>query len=584
MSEEVTKLRVGNEDFLVASTIERCPKAMMLRELLMNAVEAASRAPAGQRKVEISGVMIDEHRKLCLWNSGPGMDADQLYRMCDIASSIGKEMGLGGNFGMGAKVASLPSNRLGVRYRSCRSGVVHEVLLGKRDGIYGRVMRTDPRTGAPSAVLEVTAAAQADGRDTGSDWTEVVLFGNQPEQDTLADPYGRDPRLPRHWLAPAIYGRFFDLPADVEVLLAPGTHGLAGTRRIVPLAQRLKTCFERYEAVTLKDGIVLHFAYDPPHPVQAGRNASLDDGLVPDASLAALVHGGEIYDQRQGKQWLLEAPSFGISFGGRHISVIVELPDTAAVLPDGYRHVLRYAAGSQAQVKIGDFAGLVRANRPAWLLDLIENMSPDVDLARDVSSQVQNLMSALGVRRKRPPSRNKLQQQPPAPRIVKPSAPAPAPRPEEMEVAPEILLLRDEREIADRSLKHRAARYYQESHQLYVNLTYSAVRQTIDRLIAEAPQEIDAESAQEAARVVAEQAMLQRVGCALVFGLSKRDHAEGWSDHDRNTAISSELLTLAADDLFSTMEEMSKAFAQRLEALRKEPKMADAVEAVAIPA
>ena len=45
----ITKLRVGDEDFLVASMIERCPKSMMLRELVKNALEAASLAKPGQR-------------------------------------------------------------------------------------------------------------------------------------------------------------------------------------------------------------------------------------------------------------------------------------------------------------------------------------------------------------------------------------------------------------------------------------------------------------------------------------------------------------------------------------------------------
>jgi hypothetical protein len=42
----VTALRVGNEGFLVSSTIDRCPKTMMIREFVVNAVEAASRANA----------------------------------------------------------------------------------------------------------------------------------------------------------------------------------------------------------------------------------------------------------------------------------------------------------------------------------------------------------------------------------------------------------------------------------------------------------------------------------------------------------------------------------------------------------
>ena len=81
--------------------------------------------------------------KLTMWNTGPGMDAAELHRICNIASSIGKEKSLTGNFGMGAKVASLPSNQRGMRYRSCKNGRVHEVILCKRDGVYGRLRRYD---------------------------------------------------------------------------------------------------------------------------------------------------------------------------------------------------------------------------------------------------------------------------------------------------------------------------------------------------------------------------------------------------------------------------------------------------------
>jgi len=48
----VAPLKVGDEGFLVASMIERCPKTMMLRELAMNALEAARNAPEDHRLVE----------------------------------------------------------------------------------------------------------------------------------------------------------------------------------------------------------------------------------------------------------------------------------------------------------------------------------------------------------------------------------------------------------------------------------------------------------------------------------------------------------------------------------------------------
>jgi hypothetical protein len=171
----VTALHVTDEDFLVASLIERCPKIMMIRELMMNAIEAARLAPDGQRLIEISAQPYDGASKLTIWNTGPGMDAAELLHISNIASSIGKEKSLTGNFGMGAKVASLPSNQRGIRYRSCKSRCIHEVILCKRDGIYGRLRRHDNETGEYlGEVVDVTDLAVTDGRTLEYDWTEVV--------------------------------------------------------------------------------------------------------------------------------------------------------------------------------------------------------------------------------------------------------------------------------------------------------------------------------------------------------------------------------------------------------------------------
>jgi anti-sigma regulatory factor (Ser/Thr protein kinase) len=175
---------VSRMNLLVASLIERCPKTMMIRELMMNALEAAKQAPQGKRLVEISSQEIDGASKLTIWNTGPGMDAIELLQICDIASSIGKEKSITGNFGMGAKVASLPSNTAGMRYRSCKHGRVHEVILGKRDGVYGRLRRRVQESDEYLEVYEVTELAIAGGRSTDHEWTEVVLLGNK-EQQTL---------------------------------------------------------------------------------------------------------------------------------------------------------------------------------------------------------------------------------------------------------------------------------------------------------------------------------------------------------------------------------------------------------------
>jgi DNA-binding XRE family transcriptional regulator len=259
----VSALHVEDEDFLVASLIERCPKTMMVRELMMNAIEAARLAPEGQRLIEISAQPLDGVAKLVIWNTGPGMDAGQLLQMSNIASSIGKEKSLTGNFGMGAKVAALPSNQRGIRYRSCKMGHVHEVILCKSDNIYGRLRRYD-QSGDDCEVVDVTDIAVAEGRTVEYDWTEVVLLGNKADQDTVKNPYNGDPEQDSQWLATYLYHRFYRLPDGMRVNLLKRTHKLDGNRQFLPIPARTNF-FEKKETVEANGGIKIHYLYDAPY-------------------------------------------------------------------------------------------------------------------------------------------------------------------------------------------------------------------------------------------------------------------------------------------------------------------------------
>src|SRR3954451_19763317 len=86
----VAALRVANEAFLVSSTIERCPKTMMLRELVVNAIEAAATATT-DKVVDVTSVTVDGAPKFCIRNTGRGLSAAELDRICDLASSLYKE-------------------------------------------------------------------------------------------------------------------------------------------------------------------------------------------------------------------------------------------------------------------------------------------------------------------------------------------------------------------------------------------------------------------------------------------------------------------------------------------------------------
>nr|WP_305123184.1 ATP-binding protein [Roseomonas sp. GC11] len=528
--------------------IERCPKSMMIRELLQNAVEAACTAPEGSRRVEFSALEVAGARKLALWNSGTGLTGPELYRMCDIAASIRKETGMDRNFGMGAKVASLPSNQNGMRYRSCRKGSVQEVVIGKYEGVYGRLLRPGA-DGKPVEVSRVTEAAEAEGRPLDQEWTEVVLLGNAPEQDTVADPYQGQPRSAPRWLPSTIALRFFRFPQGVEVVIRHGaTHFARDAGRIIPMADRLATLRD-YEAVRLPDGIVLHYAYDP--------SASLPGTPEEKRSLCALVHRDELYALQTGASWRRDAPNFGISFLARNISVLIELPEDYPVQPEAYREFLRYRNEMQAQAKVADFAGLVAQNIPAWLRGHMAAAMPEAPYAQEATETLQELLQRLDVRRRRPGLKPSLDPK------LNPTATDPSLLPPE--VVPSLMLLRDPAELADRHLTHRAAAYYPETHQLHINLTYPAVEALAARLRALAAENQEPEAVTRCALTVAERAMVLRIARAIAYGLSKRDQPREWREPHLRLLLSPESLSLAAEDIDSGWAEAEQAMRQALQ-------------------
>ena len=580
MTAQVTQLKVGDESFLVASMIERCPKVMMLRELVKNALEAAATARPGYGQVRLSEVWIDGVPKLSIWNSGRGLDADELFRMCDIASSIRKQHRLDQNFGMGAKVASLPSNRHGLRYRSCHDGIVHEVVLGWRDGVYGRLRRigSDPGVQKPSPklpaklarlrkpqmalqdVLEVSDDAIACGHALDADWTEVVLFGNAAEQDTVRDPYQGAPAMPADWLAEELTYRFFRLEPDVLLLLEQQG------RHFEPLSVRIPRDYSRHETVTLPDGVKLHYAYEAPEGPAAPH---------PTPGTCGLVYRDELYDVLRRQHWLHAAPVFGIPFGARSISVFIELPETFGIVPDGYRQFLRHAGGRQGPVACRHFAKAVHEHRPQWLIGIIEEQAPSARYLPDIYGDLDRLLRDLKVRRRRrllPVAVAKVAaadavvgfaESDPLP--VLPTSPVAPVRVHgqldieaglidddafEAEPSPQILMLRDEHEIEARGLQERAGRYYPETHQLFLNGRYGAITDMRRLLEHEFAWAADPEAMRHQALQQAERSLALRVGRMLVFALSKQDK---WSDHDLGQACSAQALSLVGDDFAASL-------------------------------
>lgn len=591
---QVTPIKIADIDFTVSRQIEQCPKTMMLRELAMNAIEAAAKAPAGRRIVEIKGKAISEcgdTRKLTIWNTGPGMSSTELDHICDLAASLGKDMALEGNFGMGAKVASLPSNTLGMRYRSCRNGVVSQVVLGKREGIYGKVWI--PIEDSFEEVVDVTEqVAQELEYRLDEDWTEVVLYGNRPDQDTVADPYDGDPKQDRQWITTYLYHRFYSLPEGVELNLHEGTHPRDGRRQFKPIPERADA-FGRVEAVDVGDGIRIHYLYDPAYQ-DGGHNKSISGSLTSSVSTTAIVFRDEMYDVRKGRKWAADAPAFGIPFGARHISVHVELPDNFPVRHEPYRRFVQLTGGDQRQVVVEDFAELVFRNRPEWLIEIINSLAPKSSASTDdLRKELQDLLNQLRVKTKSPreapeglylvddggargarpdhkdgsggdSDRTLIS---PTDLIFNPGGAKRADISKNLEQAPEIIPLRDPEQVEEKGITGKAARYVRETNQLFVNLTYSAVGAAQEDLSLRYATYEEPEIVRELARQWAERLVMGRVGYAVVYAQAKQLIRE-WTSDDVKKALEPESLSLAADGWRDAVSTAYRSISRRLGAAK----------------
>ncbi len=374
-------IRVADPDFHIRKSIDQCPSGLMERELTKNGFEAVARAdePGGMRRIDITTREIHGVKKLTFRNTGRGMTADELVAATDLASSIGKKLGLEGreNRGEGAKVASLPWNGEGMIYRSCHDGAVSAVVLRRIDDRYVREKQElDDDDGAVTyePVWDVTDDVVAQGYRVDHDWTEVTLVGNTAGQDTICWPYGHcvgagDKRT----VLTNIVDRFYDFPRDAKVFASDEFHGRKSDMELRPMAR----AFERHEreqaflgerirreSVGLDNGIRIEFVH---LPLFSGDNTAMGRyELAGDATRIALVWRGEMYDAAIGKPWRGKAASFGLPFMHRHISVFIHLPDDWPVRDDAYRlNLARTDSGEQVEVE--DFQADVRAARPKWV-------------------------------------------------------------------------------------------------------------------------------------------------------------------------------------------------------------------------
>ena len=585
-------LGIGDRTFLINRLIQQAPINTLVREFFKNADENAALAPVGARLVEIFPTLIDGVRKLTFRNTGVGMSAGELKTATDLSSSVNKMMSLDGNFGIGAKVSGLAASPDGIRYRSCKDGEVNEVTIGYDEDEKTYVRFTvQLADGTFDTIYDVTGAIKSDGVATDHDWTEVVLLGQKPAHDTVAEPISVGVPVDRSFIATSIYRRFTEFSPGVQVkidvaMTKGGGKDETGRFRLLRTLEDVLDKLPIHEdVVDSTTGITIRYIHDPKHEGSSHSLSARANAATGSTTFCALVYKGERYDFRTQKVWSSVAPVFGIPFGSKVLTVEIRLPDNT-VYPSQCRDSLT-SRHDRSLLTADHYAYLVRELMPNWVKDVIRSESPDgADDLNDLQSDLQALLDELrvptnvikrapvdGTRSERnqagvaEPEPSKIESEqdeekvfglvPPLmrtePKASKsrvrfaPEGATASKLTRALERAPEVKILTDNDEVADRGLKGRAAKFYSEVQTLFVNGQYSVVAKMAAELANEFTDAEDPDEARAIAVQAAQRTLAYRVGKATCFALAKR-LLDDWSTEDMERATSPESLSMAADD------------------------------------
>ncbi|MBD3738766.1 MAG: hypothetical protein IE938_20215 [Pseudomonas balearica] len=585
-------LGIGDRKFLINRLIQQAPINTLVREFFKNAEENAALAPEGSRSVEVRPTMIDGTRKLAFFNTGVGMSASELKVATDLSSSVNKVMSLEENFGIGAKVSGLAASPTGIRYRSCKDGEVNEVTIGfdEEEGTYVRfpVQLSD---GSIETIFDVTSVVAAEGQSTTFDWTEVVLFGQSDDHDTVAEPIGKGVPVDRSFIATSIFRRFVrfssgvDVRIDVAMTKGGGKDETGKSRSLKTLDDILDRLGDHELVTDEATGVSVRYIHDPKHEGSSHSASARANPATGSTTFCALVYKDERYDFRTQKVWSSVAPTFGIPFGSKVLTVEIFVPAQTA-LPSQYRDALTWRK-DRSPLVADQFAHLVRELMPDWVKEIIRSESPEgADDLNDLQSDLQALLDELrvptkvarptadprlkallqseGVPEIEPTSIESEQDEEPAEtaKFVRPGDSARAAKsrvrlaPEgatsskmarALERAPEIKVLVDANEVAERSMKGKAAKFYPDVQTLFVNGLYPVVERMAQELLNDLAGGDDPEQVRAITLGAARRTLAYRVGKATCFALAKRV-LDDWSPEDLERATSPESLSMAADD------------------------------------
>lgn len=297
-----------------------CTPTQFVREFTMNSIEAVQRTgEAGKVFVDANWHLLDslETHKICFIDTGDGMTGDEMIEHLNNLSSSGGVRNAYENYGMGAKIAALTRNHLGVIYESWKDGIGNRIVIhfDEDEMSYGirPIEREDGQFEWCSVLDDASKPELIDQHGT-----RVTLLGMSEDEDTMQPPPGTRGGK-ENWLYQYLNTRFFLLPEEVELQARVGYYRDKDntkhnyTRKVKGQKQTLDEACAASGKVKLSDAVV-HWWIMQKEKGGHGREFLIGH--------TGCVNQNELFDIGHGRASM--APGFGVIFGKEDVVLYVE--------------------------------------------------------------------------------------------------------------------------------------------------------------------------------------------------------------------------------------------------------------------
>lgn len=402
-------MTVHNIGFLLDRLGQDCHPLQFMRELTNNSIEAIKRAGGTGTIVWDFEPIIFEHegvRKLCIIDTGDGMTGDEMVKFINQLSSSMSQQSLHGNYGVGAKIAAATRNPAGVSYFSWKNGQGAMILLYRDEltGQYGLKQweRADKTWGY---YLPIEDDLKPDTiKDHG---TMVVLHGRHSGENTLLAP--ENAPAPRRWMTRYLNSRYFDIPANIEIvcregnLLVGGGPEDIGTRRAVLGQAEFLRRYAKCQGTVALDGAKAHWWIVRDADEDATDPVDKYSGHLEAAGHTAALYQNELYEMTTGRVGMSRLQQFGITFGYNRVIIYIE-PDASNLRLTTNTARTSLLIGNEP-LPWSDWASEFREKLPPELKAFVESRAPSAnasDHLKNIRERLKGIIDLYRVSRYRP--------------------------------------------------------------------------------------------------------------------------------------------------------------------------------------